>query len=267
MAINGLGYVNQVNRTNSSMQTSLRKIASGSQHPTAASGAAEYAISQRMTANIGAAHQSLQNTQTANSMLTVAAGGVQSTVNALGTLRDKLLQAANGTNTDGDRATIAQTLNQTVATINENASIQYNGKNLLDGSASITVAGIDGYKNLNIANLSSQGLGLTDENGNSTLDLSSTEGINAALDKVDAALNTALDQGTEIGAAQQELGFSAGNYVTQTESLTAAEGANDDTDMAAEITKLRSSQTLNQMAMFAQKMFMNQQGAALNLLR
>ena len=41
-----------------------------------------------------------------------------------------------------------------------------------------------------------------------------------------------------IGAAQQGLSFSEANYTTMGESLTASLSTEDDTDIAAEITKL-----------------------------
>lgn len=268
MSIHGLGYLNQINRTHSAMQGSFGRISSGSRFPSAAHGPSDYAISVRMNANTRATQQSLQNTQTANSMLSTAAGGVNSTVNALSSLRDQLIKAANGTNTDSDRTTISKTVDQTIATINENSNIQYNGKNLLDGShPSIAVADANGYRNVALGNMSAQGLGLADNDGKSTLDLSTNQGIAAALDTVDSALNQALDQATDIGAAQQNLNFAADNYSTQILSSTDSESTNGDTDIAAEITKLKSHETLNQLSMMAQKMFMNQQGMALNLLK
>ena len=48
MAINGLGYLNQINRTHSAMQGSIHKISSGSRFPSASYGPSDYAISVRM---------------------------------------------------------------------------------------------------------------------------------------------------------------------------------------------------------------------------
>lgn len=285
MAINGVGFLNQINHTNRAMQDSIRKIASGSQYPSASYGASDYSILVRMNANIGATYQSNANTQTANALLKTAQGGADSTVNALTSLRDKLVSAANGTNSDSDIAALQKSVDQTVATIDENSKIQFNGKNLLDGSTgTVTIAGVDAYDTVDLGNLSAKGLGLVDENGSSTLDLTSSEGIADALGKVENALSTAtskaetigeadaalgmtLDEATTIGAQQQRLEFAAANYTTQTENMTAAASNMGDTDIAEQITKLKSEDTLNKMALFAQKMFMNQQGAALNLLK
>ena len=266
MAIGGLGNLNQINRSNSAINSSIQKIASGSQKPSAKYGVSAYAISARMTSNVGTATQSKRNTQNANAMLNVAAGSVNSTVNALTSIREQLLQAANGTNQGSDVAAIGRSIAGAVSTINDNASVEYNGMRLLDGSRSVTVAGDAGYNTLNLPNLSSQGLGLTDSQGNLTLDLSSDGGIASALATVDSALDSASGIATDIGAMQQGLSSAEENYTTMEASLTEALSAQDDTDIAAEVTKLRSESTLNQMALHAQKMYMHNSAQVLSLL-
>ena len=266
MAIGGLGYLNQINRTNSNVSSSVQKIVTGSNHPSASNGSSSYAISERMKSNVGTAAQSKSNAQTANAMLNVAAGGVSSTVNALSNIKNQILQAANGTNQDSDIAAIGQTIAKAVSTINDNASIEYNGMKLLDGSRSITVAGDTGYKTVNLKDLSSEGLGLTDKQGNSLIDLSSREGIEKSIETVDKALNATLGMATDIGAAQQGLMASEENYTTMGESLTASLSTEDDTDIVAEVTRLRSAETQNQLALHAQKMFMHNSAQVLSLL-
>jgi len=64
----------------------------------------------------------------------VAEGAVSSTVDILKTLKEKVINAANDTNTDDDRATIQKELNQSIDQIDDNANITYNGKYLVDGS-------------------------------------------------------------------------------------------------------------------------------------
>lgn len=267
MAIGGVGFLNQINQTNNAANTSLRRISSGVQNPSAAYSPSAYSISARMNSKIGTLSQSRSNTQTANAMLNVASGGVSSTVDALTSLKEKILQAANGTNQASDVATINKSVQQTISTINDNANVEFNGMKLLDGSRSVTVAGDNGYKTIQLGNMSAQGLGLADSDGKSTLDLSSPEGIANAIETVDTALNSALDLATDIGATQQNLNASDANYATSIASMTDAYSTEDDTDIAAEITKLKSAETQNQMALFAQKMFMHNNASVLSLLQ
>lgn len=285
MAINSVGFLSQINRTNRTYNSILNKVASGSRYPNASYGTSAYAIAVRAYSNIGALNQSNANAQNANAMLATAAGGVSSTVSALTSLREQVVQAANGTNSPSDIATLNNSINQTLRTIDENASIQYNGMNLLDGSQGLTVAGTNGYTNFNIPNLSSQALGLSDGAGNSLVDITSQQGLANALGtarqvdasgnvtqqevvgQIDAALNRALDAAASIGAAQQNLNFSSANYTTQSENLTSAVSTMSDTDMAKAITEMNSADTQNKLAIYAQKMFMHNNASVLSLLQ
>jgi flagellin len=67
-------------------------------------------------------------------MMKVAEGAVSSTVDILKTLKEKVINAANDTNTDSDRQTIQKELDQSIDQIDDNANITYNGKYLVDGS-------------------------------------------------------------------------------------------------------------------------------------
>ena len=240
-----------LNNSTSAVNNSIKKISTGSSHPSASYGASEYAISKRMYSNIGAYSQSTANTQNANAMLNTAAGAVNNTVSSLSGLKESILNALNGTNGGSDLATLQQSVDQTISQINENAGVTYNGQNLLDGSnPGVTVAGSFGYDTVNFGDMTSRGLGLTDASGNSTINLSDPSSLSNALNTVDNALNTALDQATSIGAAQQGLAFQESNYMTASENLTASVSAMDDADIAAESVKLKSAETQQQLALF-----------------
>ena len=258
MSINGImsgvnHSLNTLNKVQSAQSSSVQKIATGSKYPSASYGPSDYAIIQRTYSNIGAVAQSNSNTQTANSMLSTAAGAVNETVNSLSSLRSTLLEAANGTNGNTDLAALQKSVEQTISSIDDNASVTYNGKKLLDGSQSITVAGADGYNTVSLGNMTSQGLGLTDSEGKSTIDLTDASSISAALDKVDSALNAATDQATNIGAAQQGLTYQSSNYTTQEENLVAMAETMDSADIAKESVNLASSNTQEQAALWAIK--------------
>jgi len=258
MSINGImsgvnHSLNTLNKVQSAQSSSVQKIATGSKYPSASYGPSDYAIIQRTYSNIGAVAQSNSNTQTANSMLSTAAGAVNETVNSLSSLRSTLLEAANGTNGNTDLAALQKSVEQTISSIDDNASVTYNGKKLLDGSQSITVAGADGYNTVSLGNMTSQGLGLTDSEGKSTIDLTDASSISAALDKVDSALNAATDQATNIGAAQQGLTYQSSNYTTQEENLVATAETVDSADIAKESVNLASSNTQEQAALWAIK--------------
>lgn len=287
-----MGGVNSSLRTLNTIQNSMQKttqqLATGSRFPTAQYGGAAYAILQRMGSHIGGVNQSVQNTQNMSSMVKTAAGATGNTVDALKTIKSTLINAANGTNTDSDRAAMQENVNQLVRQIDDNSRVQYNGMNLLDGSKQdILVAGINGYENISLGNMSSKALGLTDDQGNVNIDLSNDESIQSALKAVDGALefvqgvdgnlqasleggytlDEALDEATSQGAQLQRLEFQEANYTTMSENEQAAASTMGDTDMAKAITELKSQQTQEQLALYATRMFNQNRSNIINLLQ
>lgn len=245
--------LNDLNRAQSSQAESIKRIATGTKYYSPANGASEYAIVQRIYNNIGSVTQSNSNTQTTNAMLNVAAGAVNNTINSLSSLKQTLISAANGTNSNSDVAALQESVNQTLSQIDSNAQITYNGQSLLDGSQSIQVASDNGYETINLGDMSTAGLGLTDSEGNSTITLGDLSDLGTAIDTVDTALNTALDQATSIGAAQKGLEYQSANYTTMEENLYEAVSTLDDTDIAAESVNNASANAQSQVALWAVK--------------
>ena len=126
--------LNQLDKNDKALAKSLKKVASGMKINSAADDASGFSISEKMRVQINSLDQDYDNAQTGNSMLKVAEGGLQSSVDILRTLKEKVINAANDSNTDEDRATIQKELNQAVDQLDENAGVTYNGKTMLDGS-------------------------------------------------------------------------------------------------------------------------------------
>lgn len=97
-------------------------------------------------------------------------------------------------------------------------------------------------------NCSARGLG-TDK-----LSLATQKDANAAIDKIDNAINKVSMVRASFGAMQNRLEHKIANIDTNTENLTAAESRIRDTDMAKEMTNFTKNQILSQasQAMLAQ---------------
>ena len=137
--MSAISTLNTLNKNSSALAKSLAKVSSGMKINSAADDASGYAISERMRVQIRSLDQDNQNTQNGQSMMKVAEGAVSSTVEILKTLKEKVINAANDTNTDADRQTIQKELDQSVDQINDNAAITFNGKYLVDGSHNTSV--------------------------------------------------------------------------------------------------------------------------------
>jgi len=124
-----------LNKNASKLAKDLKKVASGRKIGGAGDDASAYAISERMRVQIRGLDQAKANAQNANSLMRTAEGAVQSTIDVLRTIKEKALDAASDHNSDADRATIQREIDQQIDQVDENASIQFNGRYLFDGSA------------------------------------------------------------------------------------------------------------------------------------
>ena len=178
--MSALNTLNILNKNTSALSKSLQKVSSGMKINSAADDASGYAISERMRVQIRSLDQDKQNTQNGNSMMKVAEGAVSSTVDILKTLKEKVINAANDTNTDADRQTIQKELDQSIDQINDNASVTFNGQYLVDGSHNKQIK-------QTTSSLTNQSLGtattgdtkmtqLTDRNGDS-LNINKTDSV------------------------------------------------------------------------------------------
>ncbi|SFT57123.1 flagellin [Selenomonas sp. GACV-9] len=132
--MSAISTLNTLNKNSNALTKSLQKVSSGMKINSAADDASGYAISERMRVQIRGLDQANANTQSGNSMMKVAEGAVSSTVDILKTLKEKVINAANDTNTDSDRQTIQKELDQSIDQIDDNANVTFNGKYLVDGS-------------------------------------------------------------------------------------------------------------------------------------
>ncbi|WP_196604848.1 flagellin N-terminal helical domain-containing protein [Pectinatus haikarae] len=171
---NNMSAINTLNimgKNSSALSKSLQKVSSGMKINSAADNPAGYAISERMRTQIRSLDQDNQNAKNGQNMLKTAEGSVSSTVDILKTLKEKVLDAANDTNTTFDRNTIQDYMNQAIDQINDNANASYNGKLLVDGSMNKQTTGATvTYSNesLDKTTTFTSGLtGLKDRNGNS----------------------------------------------------------------------------------------------------
>jgi flagellin len=179
--ISALNTLNVMNKNNNALTKSLQKVSSGEKINSAADDASGYAISEKMKVQIRSLDQANQNSQNGSSLLKTAEGAVSSTVDILKTLKEKVVNAANDTNTTSDRQTIQKELNQAIDQINDNANVTFNGKTLVDGSMNkqIKSATTTVYTNQSLATGSKAASVLTtlqDRDGNA-MDIKSSDTI------------------------------------------------------------------------------------------
>ena len=239
--MSAISTLNTLNKNSSALSKSLEKVSSGMKINSAADDASGYAISERMRVQIRSLDQANSNTQAGNSMMKVAEGAVSSTVDILKTLKEKVINAANDTNTDDDRATIQKELNQSIDQIDDNANVTYNGKYLVDGSKNTVgkaTCTVMTNQMLNTGTKDTTVLtALSNANGES-LEILSTDKVSVSYTHQGKTYSTVFDVGTsnDIKSLADKVYFAgtkAGDtgvsfaFTTETKSIigTAASGA------------------------------------------
>ena len=127
--------LNTLNKNNTEMAKSLKKVSSGMKITGASDGASEYSISKRMDVLIRSLGQDIDNTKTGRNLVNTAEGGIQEIINLLRDMKEKALNSANDHNSDMDRATIQKDFAGRIDAIAEiAATTNYNGRLLLNGN-------------------------------------------------------------------------------------------------------------------------------------
>jgi len=118
---------------------SLEKLSSGYRINRAGDDAAGLAISEKMRGQIRGLNMASKNAQDGISLIQSAEGALNETHSILQRMRELAVQAANGTNTDADRAEIQKEIEQLKSEIDRiSTDTEFNTMKLLDGSIANT---------------------------------------------------------------------------------------------------------------------------------
>lgn len=236
--------------TNRRMNDNLRKLSSGERITRASDDAAGLAISENLKAQIRGSRQAKRNANDAISMIQTAEGGLSEISGIIIRLRELAVQAASDTIGNSERGFSDiefQQLKEEIDRISK--SSEFNGIPLLDGRGGILEFQVgvhndpildrlryDGTK----ANTTLVSLGLSSEA------VSTKEGAQTTLAKLDDALVQINGVRAELGATQNRLSSTVNNLAISDENLSAAKSRIRDVDVAAETADLARNNILVQ---------------------
>lgn len=276
--IDSVRAYNIYNKNTMALSDTMYKVSSGQRINSAVDGPSDLAISERMRGRISSNNQAARNVQQDTNLIKTAEGALSNIVDLLNTVRERIINAANDTNTSAERNLISSEITALISQIDENSKVTYNGINLLDGTygsgagigsgLNFQIGGDVGLNmNINIEAMSSSGLGIGNVGGATAIDVSSASAAMVSLGKIDSAINSVLAQRTELGSIEARLGFVADNLATETENLTASESAIRDLDMAKGMTDFMKFNVLTQASQFMLAQAGQNAYSVLNLLQ
>jgi len=252
--LSALNTYRNLNSTQNDLSKSLEKLSSGLRINRAADDAAGLSISEGLKSQVGGLTVAARNAQDGISVVQTAEGGLTETHSILQRMRDLAVQAGNDSNNEDSRTAIGAEATELTAELTRIAgSTNFNGINLLDGSAGAAgdgkltfQVGADGNANSQIT----VDLGSANVNdivtGLGTLDFSTATGAQAAITTIDTQIKAVSTARSTIGAIQNRLDHAINVTNVAKENLTAAGSRITDVDMAEEMVKYTRDNILSQ---------------------
>jgi flagellin len=251
-----------LNNNTSAASSSVSKLASGSRIVKASDDAAGLAIGTRLKADVTVLTQSGINAAQGASVVQVADGGLARIGDVLQRMKALAAQSLSGVPTDTERGFIDAEYQALLEEIDDMATTtRFNGASLLDGSSAAAATadyfvGTDvndtitvDFTNLSgITNYTATALGLTASGADSVATVTAAEGAMAAIDD---AIDDISEARANTGALISRFEFRGQQIATSLENIDAAKSTIMDVDLAAEQSKLVSSQVLVQAAVSA----------------
>jgi flagellin len=248
-----------------SLNTSMQRLSSGLRVNSAKDDAAGLAIAERMSAQVRGMNVAVRNANDAISLSQTAEGAIGKIGDALQRMRELAVQAANGSNNEGDRANLQtefSALQDEVARLVNGT--RFNGTNLFDGTTAEFTFQI-GSGTTDNDTITIQGTDLTANvrDAVAALDISGADAVSAtaAIGSIDMAIDEVTTSRALYGASQNRFETVVMNLQVSAENLTAARSRIMDADFAVETASLSRAQILQQAgnAMVAQANALPQQ--------
>ncbi len=262
--IDSFNYSLAISNSQSKLVAALQALSSGNSINSAADNPAGIAQASSYSVQLSSTAQSMRNIQDSISLLDTAGGATGQINQGLQDIRELTVQAGDGSLNAGDLQSIQSQIGQITQGINQIASTtQFNGQNLLDGSASLTVqAGADASQtqNIQLGNFSSSALGI------SGLDVTTSAGQTAALASLDSAIQQVSDQNANIGAVQSSLDAALSNQGSTYINIAAAKSQVSDTDYAQMSSNFAQAKVRQQASLQALALYNSTQKSILTLL-
>jgi flagellin len=247
------------------MGQAMERLSTGKRINSASDDAAGLAISARMTAQIKGLDQAARNANDAIAMIQTADGASIEVANMLQRMRELAIQSISDTNTTTDRTNLSVEFVALQSEISRiSTTTQWNGENILDGSAGTDTDGVVSYQvGSNAAQTISVDLGDWATTGEGVfsndisadgIDLDTSTDAAAALAIIDTAINGINTQRASYGAAMNRLEYVVDNLANVSQNAAASRSRVEDADYAIETTELARTQIIQQAgtAMLAQ---------------
>ena len=293
--VSSLNSQRNLSKTQSSLDTSYQRLASGLRINSAKDDSAGLQISNRLSSQVNGLDQGNRNANDGISVAQTAEGAMDEVTSMLQRMRTLAQQSANASNNTDDRSSLQQEYSQLTNEINRIAKdTTFGGKKLLDGSADTLTfqVGADAGQtisfNLNNSFGTSGISGATTTHKTATWDSTSSsytitsvagavtwsdiDGISTmgnaqtVLANIDSLIKVVDSKRAELGAIQNRFDSTVSNQSNISENVSAARSRIRDADFATETANMTKQNILQQAASSVLSQANQRPQAALSLL-
>lgn len=224
-------------KSQSSLATSMERLSSGLRINSAKDDAAGQAIANRMTAQIKGLTQAARNANDGISLAQTAEGALNQINDNLQRVRELGVQSLNSTNTTEDLAAIQAEMVERFSEIDRIVEeTQFNGEAVFDaGDFTIQVGANDG-QTIEIDALVSTAFEGQSATAGDTFDIAAIDTMIAGVDSLRS----------DLGAKQNRLESAIENINTTVANLSEARSRIEDADYAVEVSNMTRAQILQQ---------------------
>jgi flagellin len=255
--LSAIQTLNDLNATNNAESTAISRLSSGLQIQNAATGPAQYVVSQALQSEANGYGTAISNAQDGVSMIQTVSGALSQISSILQTMEQLALTSANGaTQTTTSLQANNSEFTDLKASITEIAkTTTFGTTKLLVGTGASTTAyaaslQVGAFKTVNeqiglsISAVTSESLKLAGTS--STVAITSATKALSAVAAVQAAIQTVDKVASTVGAKQNELNAIVANLTVGQQNLQAANSQLVDVNMAQEMTTFSTDQILMQ---------------------
>ncbi|MFK7849144.1 MAG: flagellin [Rhodothermales bacterium] len=243
--VQSLDALNRLYRTNGSLGMRQLRLSTGSRINRAEDDSAGYSISKKLESRLRGQAQALANIGDAKSMLNVAEGSLNTIMDIVGTMKEKIIQGGNDTLGSEERVLIKSQLNALSTEINSIiSSTLFISRSIFTSSALTFMVGPSSNNlfSVSVGALDASSLGVA----STSLNVSSAASATSSLGGIDTTIQTIASLMAGLGNAQKALSFREENVSTQIISNESARSRIADADFAKEQMEIAKLQILQQ---------------------
>ena len=234
--------------TNSALETSFERLATGKRINSAADDAAGLAISNTLTAAVEGLNQGVRNAQDGVSMAQIADGAMAEIEGLMLRMRELSVQANNGVLATAELGYIKSEIDAAVVQVGKIISTtEFAGSNLFNSDGNITIqVGSETTDTVAFTRTSTTTTTLKINALDVTAAAAVTAGVAYDIAQIDLGLAVLNGQRAQAGADQAAFESAIRNGMNRAENTAAALSRISDTDYAAETANLTKNQILQQ---------------------